>query len=1531
MLGLVVLALALDRSPPAPGKVSLLQAQAVAKAKQGGLPPEPVWGSDPPGDDGPMWAGPVWHTLADGTKNEHAENDQHILDENKRIAKQAMQDVNALESDNDAELRDVQTDYDKTAGETSSKMNRVNGVLQADDTYEIGQFNTMKANIKSKIAAIMNPAIDAYTLTQQKYHSVKSAINGAYDDHNKQVNDTNRDFKDDVAANQQTARDKSKKAGEDYDGFADTAIQLASDTTDDVNTALAEREAELNQLRTDRETGNALNVGILNTINTNLGTLATTVQEDQVDHANRADELINGNGDGGGFYNHTKGRDVFTGENPPGTYVPSLATVLLAGETLADHFETAMEDGITTFQDAEEQESDKMEAHLGEQHEIIEEKHEETMEGAEEALDKFTEDMSKRVDEYDKAVVQRSDYNLEKELETKAAVEAVVEYLESTVNAIEGTAKRLAPTSDALLQEAVHKLSKAAGLSKADVAKHGEELGKSIYETLKEQIKTIDEAKAQLAANGTSAIKAIGAKASDFNKYTMGQGGSLNCTEQPHVCKTTIKEIAAQLKLDGDQEMKDGEDIAQLQAMVKKALSYPNEAKDLASSVENEQSEVNEELKGFQGEMNQDIPAAEAKNGKLVGGFQTTARNGVVKTRDALTAEINEMIEKTLEATEKIATDSFDESSALKGEVSKENTAAFEAMTTFMKNLETMAELRKSSQTDTAKYVDMAREVNEEAAGLIATLSEPLKEALVGARAENAASMSVVKEDLDTWINKQQSMAAEELQKVLKQVTKAGKMEWKERDQRAAKQRAMLAVIDDKADHGKALASHADAVFAEISGVVDKSVSTLNAVLAAVKEQLRAQADSADAQVAADAQAMAKEADELISKYHGELDGIINNYNNAVSNADAELDAELAADSDTEATQSAVTGRALKEDAQAVSELKDAANGTVGAQAVKTVDDANAVTEAAAAAAAAAEAAAQDEESKVGTKINQEELDTADAGEEIIKNTTDTVTAAMDEDEAKVDAMDQEVSDELANATKAGENAKAEDDAEIESGSEQADQTQTSVEQEGEDAEAAIETTEKKEEEQEKNEEEAFENEGKEAEEESSKEASDADETAKTIDNAEKIVEGEVDAVKDEETNRMKALDPSARLRQVQQDLTHVQTTIQDQTKLVSKEVGSAILASEELSKKVVAGLPEYKRTLTKLSPAVDTMEKNVPIVMQALKQQMDSTFTQLESKMRDISSNADGVKDRVDAKLHELKAKFLKTESKILDMLDMATYKSAEAMNRVKDDVEGGLKIDQDLNTEIEEVVQPKTDEYRGKMQNVFELLGMEIDHEAIMKRANQTMANEMALRARLANSSTDLEAAVRALNRATKQQLDKAFLDMAAKIAAVEADDRLSKAQKLAQIRRLKDLGRQHQDALAGSMGELLNAQFHEMHALDEKSMTAEALLTRSQALAEGENPGITRAQMQALQAETADKLTGLRRYISTANGDAPAESLLQTTASSVDLNLRTAQEEDAARHIAAEEAALRVLHSNTEHKAQDWLKSLQLINGV
>merc|ERR1719453_2895869 len=203
--------------------------------------------------------------------------------------------------------------------------------------------------------------------------------------------------------------------------------------------------------------------------------------------------------------------------------------------------------------------------------------------------------------------------------------------------------------------------------------------------------------------------------------------------------------------------------------------------------------------------MNQDIPAAEAKNGKLVSGFQTTARNGVVKTREALTAEINEMIEKTLEATESIATNSFDESSALKGEVSKENTAAFEAMTTFMKNLETMAELRKSSQTDTAKYVDMAREVNEQAAGLMTTLSEPLKEALVGARAENSASMSVVKEDLDAWINKQQALAEEELQKVLKHVTKAGKMEWKERDKRAAKQRSMLAVIDDKAEHGKAL------------------------------------------------------------------------------------------------------------------------------------------------------------------------------------------------------------------------------------------------------------------------------------------------------------------------------------------------------------------------------------------------------------------------------------------------------------------------------------------------------------------------------------------------------------------------------------------------------------------------------------------------------------------------------------------------------------------------------------------------------
>merc|ERR1719152_851334 len=111
----------------------------------------------------------------------------------------------------------------------------------------------------------------------------------------------------------------------------------------------------------------------------------------------------------------------------------------------------------------------------------------------------------------------------------------------------------------------------------------------------------------------------------------------------------------------------------------------------------------------------------------------------------------------------------------------------------------------------------------------------------------------------------------------------------------------------------------------------------------------------------------------------------------------------------------------------------------------------------------------------------------------------------------------------------------------------------------------------------------------------------------------------------------------------------------------------------------------------------------------------------------------------------------------------------------------------------------------------------------------------------------------------------------------------------------------------------------------------MTAEALLARSQQLAAGEGTTLTQGQMQQMQKE-AEKMQDLRRYISSANGDGAEESLLQTASSSADLNLRTAADAEAdTRHFVEEEAALRHLHQQTEHKADDWLKSLQVITGV
>lgn len=1523
---------------PAPAPASLIQTSARMKGR-------PVQYGEMTGMDD------CYPTLSGGASNPDYNNCEDTKANNKAETRQIVDDEKLVERVNVAEENEVASAYNAEATTTNSEMSGQYQVMAGDNNYEHATMKNVQTSVYTQANKIIEPARTLFGSVESEYTETDEDISAAEQNHDSAVGA--RDGKFYTKANQQDAKalahTESDKAF--YPEEVGDVEKDADDWTTTTEKDVGERGVKVNEVDVERSESVTQSTAAIADIDANIEQLQLDVQEDQIDHANRGDELINGNGDGGGLYNSTSstpstatGSDVFTGENEPGSFVPSLATVMEGGDVMAENFEEEEEGRLDNFTLAQEDANEEMETNLEEQALSGDTKHDETLEEADDSIDKFVEDMEQKVDTYETDMTNRYTYNHDKGVSTSDTVEAVVEYLQATVAAIEGTETRLAPEADALLMNAQTALAKAVGLSKEDVEKNGDALGANIYATLKTQMAAIAAANAELIANGTASVDDLAGHSSSFTKYTMGTStAGIDCAATPWICKTTVKQIEAQLKTDTETSVKMGEEINALKATVNKARQYPTEAAELEQNVKTEEDAVAEGLTSYASDKAQDVTTEEAKKGKQVTESETVAREQVVKTREELSNEINELVESALASTEKIAADAFRKTSELKGEVNEENTASYEAMTTFMKNLETLKELKVSSGSDTTKYVDMAREVNSEATNLIGQLTEPLKVALSDARSENVQAMEVVEADLEKKIDQQQGLAREQLQEVLHKVTAASKREWTTRNARIAEEKDLQHNVSSRDLESKQVAQHADAVFAEISTVVDKSVSTLDAILAAVQEQLKQQAASADASVAADAARLAAEADELLHKYKEDMSTIIGDYNDAILDGDARLDQELDENAQTDYAAEAQAAKSLRDEAAAVQSLEHAAGGQVSTAAVQTVDEAKAVVDASSQAAADATAAAHNEATAVGADVNNEMLNADTEGQAQIKQSTDKVDAQLQKDESEFNAEASKVSGQLSNATEFDQTTGANADDAIDSESEAAKAEGDKEGQEAADTEAAIHNAEEKTEEQEREEQAQLDREAAEAAEEAAKAPKDTAATLANMEEAEQIVDGEVGAVKQEEANRMKALDPSDRLRAIQTDLNHIKTSLDSQSTLVTTELNSADASSENLLKQATLQLPDIRKSLQTLQPAVLAREKALPVVMEHMRQQMASTFALLDSRMNEVTNNADGVRDRIEGKLDELKKKFKDTEGKLVEMLEMTSYQSEDAMNRVAKVVNEGLAEDTALNAEVNDNVRPKTAEYRGKMQKVFDLLGMEVDEEAIMRRANQTMANEMALRERLSGSGADLEAAVAALNAATKANLDKHFAEMAMEIAAVMHDQSLSEAQKLAKIRQLKEEGRAKSDEIAGKMGNLVSSQYHELHALDEKSLSAQGLAARAEALSKGDPSSITAGKMKMLQEETYNKVHDLRRYISYANNGPGGESLLETHESSKtfeqarnrvahDANMRTqAQAESDAANFRAEEAALRALHAKTEHKAEGWLQSLQVITGA
>merc|ERR1719253_1284220 len=123
----------------------------------------------------------------------------------------------------------------------------------------------------------------------------------------------------------------------------------------------------------------------------------------------------------------------------------------------------------------------------------------------------------------------------------------------------------------------------------------------------------------------------------------------------------------------------------------------------------------------------------------------------------------------------------------------------------------------------------------------------------------------------------------------------------------------------------------------------------------------------------------------------------------------------------------------------------------------------------------------------------------------------------------------------------------------------------------------------------------------------------------------------------------------------------------------------------------------------------------------------MSVVMQEISDRGFEAQSQANSAKLLFDGKEDKMKRTLEKVEGDIAEAMEMAQYQSEEAMNRVAGLMETGLAQDRVLNMEVKDNVQPKTDDYRWRINNVYRALGREIDMDEIMGQANQSMQEEI------------------------------------------------------------------------------------------------------------------------------------------------------------------------------------------------------------
>jgi hypothetical protein len=297
--------------------------------------------------------------------------------------------------------------------------------------------------------------------------------------------------------------------------------------------------------------------------------------------------------------------------------------------------------------------------------------------------------------------------------------------------------------------------------------------------------------------------------------------------------------------------------------------------------------------------------------------------------------------------------------------------------------------------------------------------------------------------------------------------------------------------------------------------------------------------------------------------------------------------------------------------------------------------------------------------------------------------------------------------------------------------------------------------------------------------------------------------------------------------------LADVFRTETDQSDKLGHE--SQILA-QHLAERVDLQTQQGLQRISKFEPLIAKQEALSDKYFRDLKDTVLETHGDMERLAEHIIELAYEVKTAIEAKAHGRMVSINDMEKQIQQMEEMRKYSGADALEKVIEAVKEGYEESQTITEMLNVDVKPVSRNFRSRIGQVFQDMGMSLDIDKVNSMANQTMAEEVSLREQLIKNRQGLEEMMEMANQGMHANLTAVYHETRNLIDQVKGMDHLSMAEKEQRIREIKQEAKRKTSMIMSRGRSMINQQMKAMRVIDEKGQESGTLLNRAKSLATG-----------------------------------------------------------------------------------------------